>query len=125
MFYSNWFLKSHFATQKFCQDKEPKDKFIIDMPISFHDLYDSISCQILETEEQWILNLDLDYFYRDNIQILTDEYIVKVAKDIKKAKDGIAVMTIALSPECCGGWDNAFRTYDLIAPILGLEKLNL
>ena len=48
-----------------------------------------------------------------------------IINNIKKAKDGIAVMTIALSPECCGGWDNAFRTYDLIAPILGLEKLNL
>ena len=34
--------------------------------------------------------------------------------------DRIAVMTIALSPECSGGWDNAIRVFNLVADKIDL-----
>jgi hypothetical protein len=33
----------------------------------------------------------------------------------------IDVVTIALSPECCGGWENAFETMKIFYEIMELE----
>lgn len=38
-----------------------------------------------------------------------------------KRKGKIAVLTIALSPECCNGWDNSIRVYNYVAERLSLE----
>ena len=49
------------------------------------------------------------------MRLFSDEYIKAMASDINKAMDKIAVMTIALSPECCGNWENAIRVFNLFA----------
>lgn len=61
----------------------------------------------------WILNLDLDYFFSRqpesyNIS-LSDSYIEEIFTATKEALDNgkIKVLTIALSPEPSGGWQNA------------------
>lgn len=60
----------------------------------------------------WIVNLDLDYFFaRQPTQhkvLFSDSYIDEVFGAIADAyNDGrISCLTVALSPECCGGWDN-------------------
>ena len=62
---------------------------------------------------KWIVNLDLDYFFEaldgEYIQLLTDDYIIALAKTLKSVKNRIQVLTIALSPECCGVWENALH----------------
>lgn len=62
---------------------------------------------------KWIVNLDLDYFYHSSddgcFQILSDDYIRVLAQKLRDCKYSIKVLTIALSPECCGGWDNAIH----------------
>jgi hypothetical protein len=60
----------------------------------------------------WIVNLDLDYFFSaqpEKLQLFSDEYIDSVAESLRQGiKSGmIKVLTIALSPECCGSWEKA------------------
>lgn len=61
----------------------------------------------------WIINLDLDYFfesfYDGCFQVLTDDYIIALAKMLRDVRNRIQVLTIALSPECCGNWGNALH----------------
>ncbi len=60
----------------------------------------------------WIVNLDLDYFFSatpEKLQLFSDEYIGNIADSLQMGLENgmIKVLTIALSPECCGGWDKA------------------
>ena len=71
----------------------------------------------------WIVNLDLDVFYTSNshIQLFSDDYIRRVAQLLNKGLKRIAVLTIALSPECLGGenlkekWENGFRILKIMS----------
>ena len=62
---------------------------------------------------KWIINLDLDYFFESfddrYFQIFTDDYVIALAKRLRDVRDRIQVLTIALSPECCGNWGNALH----------------
>lgn len=63
-------------------------------------------------EFDWIVNLDLDYFFSAQPQKLTlfsDEFIDAIATSILQGLDSgmIKVLTISLSPECCGSWEKA------------------
>ena len=65
----------------------------------------------------WICNVDLDYFFcratkegvARTVHMFSYEYVKHLFTVLKDAIDGgqIAVFTMALSPECCGGWVNA------------------
>jgi hypothetical protein len=76
-------------------------------------------------DHQAVLNLDIDYFFinynQKYLQLFTDDLIKVVAREIRSAWDNIAVFTIALSPECCGGWDNALRVARLITDELAID----
>ena len=61
------------------------------------------------------LELLLTDAYKDNSGVLLWLTITK---------DRIAVMTIALSPECCGGWENAIRIFNLLADKIDLIDEN-
>jgi hypothetical protein len=61
---------------------------------------------------KWIVNLDLDYFFSaapEKTQLFGDEYIGLLAKAINQGLENsmIKVLTISLSPECCGSWEKA------------------
>jgi hypothetical protein len=53
--------------------------------------------------------------------LLTDEYIIELCKNINEARKHIAVITICLSPECCGGWDASIKKAKLICKHLGFD----
>jgi hypothetical protein len=60
----------------------------------------------------WIINIDLDYFFPRHDKSTTlfhPDYIRKFFKLVKLNYDEgrIAVLTVCLSPECCGGWKEA------------------
>ena len=101
------------------------EEFIVN-EVSFDLLPDNISYWInREAASSWILNLDIDYFFMDlgnnTTEVFTDGYIISVAESIKRALDNIDVVTICLSPECCGGWQNSIRVADLISKVLDLN----
>jgi len=58
------------------------------------------------------------------MRLFSDDYIQAMASDINKAIDRIAVMTIALSPECCGGWSNSVHAFNLLAEEIDLIDEN-
>lgn len=63
-------------------------------------------------ELPWIVNLDLDYFFSaapEKIQLFGDEFIEGIHHAIRLglANGMIDVLTISLSPECCGSWEKA------------------
>lgn len=62
-------------------------------------------------EGNWIVNVDLDYFFYMNYdeeykRLHSDEYVDELFDKIAKIYQAgrIAVITLALSPETCGGW---------------------
>jgi len=65
----------------------------------------------------WIVNLDLDFFFSSDshIQFFSDDLIRHIAEILQRNLSNIAVLTIALSPDCLGGknlrerWENGFR----------------
>ena len=92
----------------------------------FYELFISANYDGLERELVSILlnnNLSeyVDYFFNNNVQLFTETYIESICTQIVKEKAKIAVLTIALSPDCCGGWENAIRVYNYIAERLFLE----
>jgi UPF0489 domain len=74
--------------------------------------------------QKWIVNLDIDYFFTNYeehyYQLYTDEFVIKIADELRQAQKHIEVITIALSPEMCGGWENAERVARIIT-----EHLNI
>lgn len=57
--------------------------------------------------KKWILNIDLDFFWDFNgTKVFDDQFIRDMGKRISDAMNNIQVITIALSPSCCGGWGN-------------------
>jgi hypothetical protein len=74
------------------------------------------------------MNIDLDYFFcedaADGLQrFISDEYIEGIFGAVRKKIDegSIAVTTIALSPEFCGGWDRSEQVLGVALAKLGLD----
>lgn len=122
--FPDWFRKCVYATHKRLDDRERRMNLgcnVIEETSPFHllkTLDDALTINDYqwlmakarnETPDKWIVNIDLDYFfdydYNNHIQrIMTDEYIRSIAEVINKHLKNIKVVTVAISPECCGGW---------------------
>ena len=114
----SWFTKCYFACPETVQDLPGHTDFPLNVYYNAgaFDLYNNVDHWLRLNEEPFIFNFDLDYFFNSyGMRLFSDEYIQTMASDINKAMDRVAVMTIALSPECCGGWDNAIRVFNLLA----------
>ena len=74
--------------------------------------------------DRWIVNIDLDFFFTGGdgecFQFITRKYIKNICKEIKKSLSQIDVVTIAVSPEFCNGWGNAFNILRVITYELGI-----
>jgi hypothetical protein len=60
-------------------------------------------------DKPWILNLDLDYFRSvDGDRFPEDQRqpLIEGFRDLAERASG-SILTIALSPECCGSWESA------------------
>lgn len=110
-----WFKGARFSTLK-----EPRRE---DIETQFNpsaiDLLSKIKSFVPGTKHDYILNLDIDCFFDDNgVRISTDDEIRQLAKEIKRLLPHIAVVTIALSPECCerdnDGWENAIEAMSIL-----------
>ncbi|WP_131537886.1 peptide arginase family protein [Pedobacter nototheniae] len=72
-----------------------------------------------------IINLDIDVFFIERNgkykKILTDNELKTFADKIRPLIDKAALVTIALSPECCGGWENSIAMYNSLNKYLNLS----
>jgi hypothetical protein len=129
--YPFWFDVCYFACPEYVTDD---DYLNIENNPTCYELSTNISYWVHDGKEEnawspapeklnkWILNIDIDYFFsEDKYQMFTDDYIKELCLDILKRIDDIEVITIALSPECCGGWEKSYRLAKLMADSLGFE----
>lgn len=58
------------------------------------------------------------------IQILSDQYIRILAQKLRNCKHSINVLTIALSPECCGSWQNAIHALNTFMEVYVEQRMN-
>jgi len=89
-------------------------------------LDDLFSERIYLNDLPWIVNLDIDYLFSSRPQklpLFSEEYVEAVALSIKRGLDNgmIKVLTIALSPECCGGWEKAEVMLKRFQQTLGMQ----
>jgi len=92
------------------------------------DLHTNIKYWITECNkdiERWIVNIDIDFFFQNHdddgyFQFMTQKYIKYICKEIKDSLSDIDVVTIAISPEFCGGWGKAFNILRIINAELGI-----
>lgn len=122
-YYSNQINEYIFYTHNRGNIPEDLNKHIRHCPSYnlFNDFYECYA----DSEEKLIINLDIDYFFYDSpqYQILFSDYAIeKLIQGIMTlVKDKRNILTIALSPECCGGWENSlefmkkyFTKYDIL-----------
>ncbi|AMP98676.1 hypothetical protein AY601_1763 [Pedobacter cryoconitis] len=73
-----------------------------------------------------VINLDIDVFFVERSgkhkKILTDNELKSFAEKIRPLIDRAALVTIALSPECCGGWENSISMYNSLNKYLKLSR---
>lgn len=72
----------------------------------------------------WIINIDIDFFFsncKGYLQLYSNEVVEKVAENLMQNLHKIDVLTICLSPECCGGWENSIRVFNIFNRILNLD----
>jgi hypothetical protein len=60
----------------------------------------------------WIVNLDLDYFFTaapEKSELFSEEFVKQISHSIQVGLQNktIGILTISLSPECCGSWEKA------------------
>lgn len=77
-------------------------------------------------ELKWIINLDLDYFYPKEIKaapLFSTEFIKSFFRALKHQYDegDIELITVALSPECCGSWENSTKILKIFDEIFELN----
>ena len=105
----NWFCECYFSTG---QEEQDRSMNIVEN-INSQDLSRRISELLNNHNRQWIVNFDLDFFYDNDgdpeIIEINREYLHDILQAIANHRGNIAVLTIAMSPECCGGWNNAIH----------------
>jgi hypothetical protein len=95
-----------------------------------HEFLDIPSLIASPRRSQWICNVDLDYFFFECEadgqggvrEMFSSSYIECVFASLRKAIDSgrILVFTMALSPECCGGWEPAEK---LASDVCGVMRI--
>lgn len=93
-------------------------------------MFENLESLINENKEKTILNLDIDFFFANQddhyFQLFSDESIEILFNQIKNCllkTNKIEVISVALSPECCGGWSNSLKIYNKLAKQLKTETI--
>ncbi len=92
-------------------------------------LPENLDCWIDPIAKPWIVNIDLDYFFCDaraaeeRQPLVSREYIEAIFSAVRERLDDgtIAVLTIALSPETCGGWGPSEQALEVAMSALGTK----
>ncbi len=110
LIYPTLFNDKIFATH----EESGENENYITRKINVNDIITEFENYLNEVDEhQLILNIDIDYFFQDldgkYFEIFSDDDIEFICLIIDEYIDKIEVITIALSPECSGGWESAIR----------------
>lgn len=101
-----------------------KDEFVT-YEYEIEEFINEFKYWIEDSENGIIINLDLDYFFSNlnsqTVQLYSDETINIVANLLRNELRNIDVLTICLSPECCGGWEKAIKVLKIFEDVLQLE----
>jgi hypothetical protein len=120
----------HFFTHKEGDMFEEMEDRLNEYPIpGLLNLIDYVFEKATSDSYKWIVNIDLDYFFQKiddtdiTIRFISNDAIDFFIEKLKKylSNDRIKVVTIALSPECCGGWKNSIDLMNYFAAKLNLE----
>ncbi|HCN52203.1 MAG TPA: hypothetical protein DIT10_24510 [Chryseobacterium sp.] len=117
--YPDFFGTKYFITKEAYPDSE-----FIDFEFRIEEFIKNFDRWLIDSKDGWIINLDIDFFYSEHkgiYKIYSDELIKKIATILMENMDKIDAITIALSPECCGGWENAFETMKIFNDIMELD----
>lgn len=121
--YPDLIQQVYYATHKDGNDKTGTSFALIEtVEPDMWDLDTNINYWISECHkdiERWIVNIDIDFFFQshdDNgcFQFVTQKYIKYICREIRSSLPNIDVVTIAISPEFCGGWGHAFNILRII-----------
>lgn len=92
------------------------------------DLPGNFSYWIEQSKQKFIINIDLDYFVYPDAQqkekrFFSSEYLSELFTNlrIQMDKGNILVVTLCLSPECCGEWDMAEQLCKEACKILNID----
>jgi hypothetical protein len=96
-----------------------------DNEYELHDLLKQ-SDKFFDHSDPWIINLDFDYFYGRQIKnspMVHEQFIRDFFQILKNAYDEkkILALTCALSPECCGSWQNSQLILDIFCDVFKLD----
>jgi hypothetical protein len=100
-------------------------KFNADLELKPFDLLKPLD-DLLLFHKPWIVNIDLDYFYPRHDKehpFLHPNLIEKFFRLLKLNYDEghIKVLTLCLSPECCGGWEQAENLLEIFLNVFKLD----
>ncbi|MCK4293186.1 MAG: UPF0489 family protein [Planctomycetes bacterium] len=93
----------------------------------FWDIPDNLEFWLSQSSNKWIFNIDLDFFFCDYKggyrRMLADEYANAIFDVVHKncQNETITVLTIALSPGFCGGWEPAEHLCQQLCDVMGLQ----
>lgn len=134
--YPGWFKECKIAIHECFTDRQLGDFEPLNVTYNcdYFELHRNMKYWILDSAErkkrEWIVNLDLDYFFdEEGMQIASDDYVRAFAHSLGQAMDNVAVLTIALSPECCAPgelkqsekWERSLRILKLVSAPLGIN----
>lgn len=79
-------------------------------------------------ELQWVINIDADYFFARDFKdspMYSLEFIKKFFELLYQhyQQNDIALISFALSPECCGGWHQAEVIYNIFKKVFQLPLI--
>jgi len=75
---------------------------------SITDLIEKSPISFCDSANKLIINVDIDFFFVDNSRFLSDKATMKIIDSIMSLVDDPKnILTIALSPECCGSWNKS------------------
>lgn len=120
--FPNWFNPGLFITKEpagSVEDSFPEFRFC-----KFWGSREYLKSRI-KSGVKWIINIDLDVFFMgknfdDNSskyirQCYCDDTIRQIGRIVNSSRDNIQVVTIAMSPECCGGINNSLAVLFLLS----------
>lgn len=87
----------------------------------------ALNCLKSTDDAPWICNVDLDFFFYSVDQkvvgrMVSDHYIEQLFNALRRANEAneVGVITVCLSPECCGGWASAEAIAAQACDVLGV-----
>ena len=115
------FLTDHLPTHvaDFVRDKK------FEFYCSVEEFFSQLSDKLDNNKGKILFNLDIDFFFwrsnQNRVQVFSNDFIEMLTQKIRIYFSDNMLLTIALSPECCGGWRNALNVCEVFCKKLDVD----